>query len=139
VETGLRCLSGAQICAPYLDLLLSFEVYSLYNSGMGQRKEPENIGFYKKCENSVRKILLDRLPGDVKVFLFGSRVTNRDFFNSDIDVAILPGENFDDRILYRIKDELEESYIPFKVDIVNLNEVDEDFKKHALKQAVQWR
>ncbi len=106
---------------------------------MGQRKEPENIGFYKKCENSVRKILLDRLPGDVKVFLFGSRVTNRDSFNSDIDVAILPGKNFDDRILCRIKDELEESYIPFKVDIVNLNEVDEGFKKHTLKQAVQWR
>lgn len=106
---------------------------------MARQKEPENIEFYKKCEKRVKKIILGKLPGDVKVFLFGSRVFGRCSYNSDIDVAIQPGRDFDDRILYRIKEELEESPVPFQVDIINLNEVDEDFKRHALKRVVRWR
>ncbi len=76
---------------------------------------------------------------DSEIFLFGSRATKKFSYNSDIDIAIEPGENFKNEDIIRIKELIDESYVPFKVDIINLDEVSETFKKEVFKKAVRWR
>lgn len=90
---------------------------------MMKSQEPSNRFFYKKAEHEVRKIrkvMMENLPPGCRFFLFGSRAAGPCSFNSDIDVAIEPGKNFNSRIIAVIQEIIEESWVPFKVDIVNL-------------------
>lgn len=100
---------------------------------------PDNIKFYEKSQKTIKKIILSNLPKNVEVYLFGSGVTKNHSYNSDIDVAIIPQSTFDEKIIYRIKDLIEESYVPFKVDIINLRKVSNEFKKEVFKKAKRWR
>lgn len=96
--------------------------------------------FKTDFESVAKKIILQELENfDCTIFLFGSRVTKENHRFSDMDIGIIPGEDFDHRILYALKDKLADSVIPFKVDIVNFSEVTNDFKKEALKHIVWWK
>ena len=58
-----------------------------------------------------------RLPSGTAVYLFGSRARQMNFWNSDYDIwvdADLPQELIND-----ILEEFDESFVPFKVDIVD--------------------
>ncbi len=70
-------------------------------------------------KNCVKKFL-----PEAKIFIFGSRVkeTNREF--SDIDIAIRSAE-INSAALAKIRFELEESALPYKVDVVDYDELDE--------------
>ena len=104
-----------------------------------KNKKPENIKYYNESKKKIKDILLKNLPGNVKIYLFGSGVTDYHSFNADIDVAILPEQDFNDNSIVKIKEIIEESSIPFKVDIVDLRNVDDNFKKIAFKKVKQWR
>ena len=52
------------------------------------------------------------------ISIFGSRAKGNHKFGSDIDLAIL-NEGVNDKILYTILDEIEESTRPYFVDIIN--------------------
>ncbi len=55
-----------------------------------------------------------------RIFLFGSRAEGRHHVTSDYDLAIETPEG-EEIPFYRIRDELEESTIPHKVDIIDLH------------------
>ena len=96
--------------------------------------------FKTDFEALAKKIVLEELKGsDCNVFLFGSRATKENHRFSDMDIGIMPGKNFDEKILYGLSEKLKESIIPFKVDIVNFSTVSEKFKDEALKDVVEWR
>ncbi len=83
--------------------------------------------FILLIKNGVRKLL-----PKAKVFIFGSRAkeTNRKF--SDIDIAIKdPDLNF--KNLAAVRFELEESSLPYKVDVVNYNDLDAQVLSHAIE------
>lgn len=67
-----------------------------------------------------------------KIFLFGSRArkTNRKF--SDIDLAIKDLE-INPQTLALLKFELEESALPYKVDLVNYDELDAEILLGAIE------
>jgi predicted nucleotidyltransferase len=73
---------------------------------------------------------------DVEIYLFGSRAkeTNSEF--SDIDIGILSKKDIKNKILL-LKEILEESNLPYKVDIVYLNN-NPKFKKIAIKEGIRW-
>ncbi len=106
---------------------------------MTKHNIPDNIKFYEKSKKTIKKIILSNLPKNVEVYLFGSGVTKNHSYNSDIDVAIIPHSTFEERTINRIKDLIEESYVPFKVDIIDLRKVSDKFKEQVFKKAKKWR
>jgi len=89
----------------------------------------------------LRRIVLDLLSKkDCRVFLFGSRARGDYRRSSDADVAVegLSEEEF--RKFKALLEELvEESSIPFTVDVVNLRRVSDSLKEEILKEGVRWK
>jgi uncharacterized protein len=75
---------------------------------------------------------------EAQIFLFGSRARKDNTPESDIDIAVDNKEKIDSFVMSQIKEEVEESTIPFTVDIVDLNNVSKDFKEQILKSRVLW-
>ena len=87
----------------------------------------------------IRKIVMDELDGHPgKVYLFSSRARGTARQTSDVDIAVLPEGPTPWAALSRIRERLEESTIPFQVDVVDLSETDEDFRSRVLKEGVLW-
>jgi len=87
----------------------------------------------------IKKIILQHLQGTTyKVFLFGSRAAGKVQHHSDIDVGILGNQPLPVLLKTDIEEAIEESNVPYKVDIVDFFQVPENFKKSALKQTVSW-
>jgi predicted nucleotidyltransferase len=73
--------------------------------------------------DQVRRLVLKGLRGHaVQVLLFGSRATGKAGRASDIDVAILPEEELPVGLLSRIRESLQESHVPFTVELVDLSQ-----------------
>ena len=73
---------------------------------------------------------------DYHVFLFGSRAegTGRKF--SDVDIGIEGKKPVPSSKMVQIKDEFEESDLPFTVDVVDFSTVSPRFKKTAKKNII---
>ncbi|MDQ1352260.1 MAG: uncharacterized protein QG657_2566 [Acidobacteriota bacterium] len=105
------------------------------------KREPETPSyrkFYQQCEAFLKKLLTDNLPADSKIFLFGSRAEGNYSRNSDIDIGVM-AEHIDQGVIIKIKEIIEESFVPFKVDIVDFSRVDDMFRKEALRRTVPWK
>ncbi|PKN03432.1 hypothetical protein CVU75_02220 [Candidatus Dependentiae bacterium HGW-Dependentiae-1] len=91
--------------------------------------------------NTYQEIILNtvlRYIPQTKVYLFGSRARKDNTPESDIDIALDAGKKIDSSVLSAIKEALEESIIPFTVDVVDMHTVSEDFKKQVLKDGIVW-
>jgi predicted nucleotidyltransferase len=93
---------------------------------------------YEKSEDFLKKLLKENLPADSRIFLFGSRAAGGHSRSSDIDIGVI-SENLDKKVIIKLKEIIDESFVPFKVDIVDFSKVDEDFKQKALRRIVQWK
>jgi len=93
--------------------------------------------FYKKCEDFLKTLLKENLPENSQVFLFGSRARGDNSRNADIDIGVL-SPKIDSKIIIKIREIIEESFVPFKVDIVDFSEVNKTFKNEALRSAIRW-
>ncbi len=87
----------------------------------------------------AQKIVLKNIDTDKYfVFLFGSRADKSCQFNSDVDIGII-GEKPLGKLYYKIIDELENSLIPYTIEIVDFSQVSEEFKKKVLKgKIIVW-
>lgn len=72
---------------------------------------------------------------DYSVFLFGSRAVGRHARFSDVDIGIEGTQRIPGFVIQRIKGDLEESDIPYRVDIVDFSTMSDSFKQVALKHA----
>lgn len=87
----------------------------------------------------AKDIVLKNLDtGKYFVFLFGSRATNNYSHSSDLDIGILGDAPVERKQISKIKHELEESIVPFHIDIVDFYNVDENFKQTALQDIIVW-
>lgn len=75
----------------------------------------------------------------VRVVLFGSRSRGDNKLYSDVDVGVIPYGKFDKSKITKLNEMIENSTIPYKVEIVNFNEVSKEFKKEVLKDALIWK
>jgi uncharacterized protein len=88
----------------------------------------------------VRKTVLESLRGyRARVYLFGSQATGRARLHSDIDIAILPLQPIPSLTLFKIREILEESEVVRYVDVVDLSETDEAFRKRVEKEGILWK
>lgn len=75
----------------------------------------------------------------VAIYLFGSRAKGNARKTSDVDVAFEPKGLLPVHWLSKLKDRLEESTIPYKVDLVDLSKTNPNFKVQALTGAILWK
>ena len=84
----------------------------------------------------VRDILARNGVTDVNApVLFGSRVTGRARRYSDLDIGF-DGEPLSARQLAQLREDLEESSLPIRVDVLNFAEAGAELREHALAKAV---
>ncbi|MBU6197461.1 MAG: restriction endonuclease subunit S [Cyanobacteria bacterium REEB446] len=86
----------------------------------------------------VHKILKDNLEEGTYVFAFGSRANWTAKQSSDLDLAMDGfGMKLDKKIKSNLEDAFEESDLPYKVDVVDLNSVSESFREAIQDQLVR--
>lgn len=87
----------------------------------------------------VRCIVIDMIGADkATVYLFGSWARGEATLLSDIDVAIEPHTPLPPGTLARLRERLEESHVPYRVDVVALTRVTPAFRQRVLAEGVQW-
>ena len=87
----------------------------------------------------VKQIVLKQVPNDAfAIFLFGSRAVRNAKPLSNIDIGILGTEPLPMIVKAHLDADLEESIVPFKIDLIDFYQVDKDFKKEALKKIQIW-
>lgn len=87
----------------------------------------------------VKEIVLSRLAGHpVRILLYGSHATGRAVASSDIDVAVLPAADLPLGLLSQVRSDLEESCVPYKVDLVDLSRTDTAFRQRVLSEGIEW-
>ena len=77
----------------------------------------------------IIKDIVAKYIKNARVVVFGSRVNGKNTHNSDLDIAIIADEKLDFKTMANIKMDIEESPIPFRVDIVDYNAVSDEFKR----------
>src|SRR5260370_42517599 len=94
----------------------------------------------ERAVERLRGIVLDAL-GDrnAAVYLFGSHARGEVRHASDIDIAILPRDDLPYAFFADLADKIEESTIPYEVDVVDLREVDPAFRLEVLRSGIKWR
>jgi predicted nucleotidyltransferase len=87
----------------------------------------------------IRKTVLEGLRGiEAKVYLYDSWTRGEAGRGSDIDVAMLPRQDLPSHVLSRLRETLEESTIPYVVELVDLSRADEVLRRRVLSEGVRW-
>ncbi len=74
-------------------------------------------------------------PGEFKVLLFGSWAKDTAEPTSDIDIGILGAKAVDGLLLLRLKEEIKAIPTLRRIDVVDLNEAEEAFRREVLSYA----
>lgn len=87
----------------------------------------------------VRDIVLETLAAcDARVYLFGSWARGCAHSLSDIDVAIEPHASLPPGLLACMRERLEESSIPYRVEVVDISNADPSFRERVLQEGISW-
>lgn len=84
----------------------------------------------------VRDILEKFVPGR-PVFVFGSRANGKAKRRSDLDLAIGGDQQVTMRLLGDLAEAFDESDLPIEVDVVDVNEVSETFRKRIMSEWIE--
>lgn len=77
---------------------------------------------------TVTGILRKHVP-DCEVRAFGSRATWTAKDYSDLDLAVVGKEKLSSKILFALKEDFQESNLPFRVDVLDWNSISKEFRK----------
>jgi predicted nucleotidyltransferase len=80
--------------------------------------------------------LQQHLQGNPRVFLFGSRARETARWNSDFDLWV--DADIPDAALISIIEDIDESFVPFKVDIVTTAKLRGRFGEKVRAEAKPW-
>lgn len=87
-------------------------------------------------EAFIRDELRKHLPRDASVYLFGSRARKDARWNSDYDIWV--DADVPDGLIGTIREEIDESFVPFKVDIVTTSMLRGRFGERVRAEAIVW-
>ncbi len=90
----------------------------------------------KQSEAYIRRLLHERVPSQTKVYLYGSRSRRDNRWNSDYDLWI--DAEISRKEIAELTDDLHESFVPFKVDIVTTPQLQGDFAERVKQEAILW-
>jgi type I restriction enzyme, S subunit len=84
----------------------------------------------------IQDILKEYLNNNCKIWVFGSRAKSSSLFNSDLDLALEYKDKIDFKLLSKIKIAFEDSRLPYRVDVVDINSVKPYFKDLIKKEMI---
>lgn len=88
----------------------------------------------------LRRMVLDALAEhDAEVWLFGSCARDEVRQHSDIDIAILPHDASGSGIIAELAADIEDSRIPYNVDLVDLRRADAALIDEVRREGISWR
>jgi predicted nucleotidyltransferase len=94
----------------------------------------------KRAIEELRRVVLGALgKHDAAVWLFGSCARGDVRHMSDIDVGVLPRGKLPANFFATLAEAIEESTIPYNVDIVDLRKVAPVWLDAIRREGVQWR
>ena len=94
----------------------------------------------KQAIEELRRMVLDALGHhDAAVWLFGSCARGEPRQRSDIDIAILPRDELPSGFFGELEADIEESTIPYDVDLVDLRQADPALVDEVRREGVKWR
>ncbi len=73
------------------------------------------------------------------VYLFGSWARMEEKRTSDIDIALLSPEGIPDYKWAELRERIEESTLPYHVDLVDLSKADHEFVIKVEKEGIKWK
>lgn len=71
-----------------------------------------------------------------KVWIFGSRATNKNAPFSDVDIMFEPSRELPGGFLFEIKSNIEESNFPYKVDLVERSELASSYRDRVESEKI---
>ena len=74
----------------------------------------------------------------VMVFLFGSRARSEHSHCADADVGLYSDCDIPSKVYHKIRNAIEESIVPWDVDIIDFTQADSGFRQEAAKEIVIW-
>ena len=83
----------------------------------------------KPHELDVVRNILNRFVPEAEIIVFGSRIHGTAKPWSDLDLAIKADSALDWKLLAEIKETFQESELPFRVDVLDWNDITESFRK----------
>jgi uncharacterized protein len=83
--------------------------------------------------------VLSALFPNATIYLFGSRARGTHYERSDIDIALDTGIRLEQVDVGEARDMLNESNIPYKIDVVDVRGVHESMRKNILEEGIVWR
>ena len=86
----------------------------------------------------VSRILRELLPGDTRVWVFGSRATAKARPASDLDLAVDVGRALTLQEAGQLADAFDEAPLPWRVDVVDIWHVDAGFKAIVERDRIEW-
>ena len=97
------------------------------------------FGLSEKHLDFIQKVLRENIPQkDAKFYVFGSRSKGNYREYSDIDIAVkLENERLSADVLGKILLEFSDSTLPYEVDVIDLNAIDEKFKQLIDKSLIE--
>jgi len=95
-------------------------------------------GILQQDKETIISIIHAVLP-KCKIYLFGSRAQGKQDVGSDIDIAVDTGAFIDREKIYLIKERLEETIIPQRVDVVDLHSASDVLKEQVMTKGIVWK
>jgi uncharacterized protein len=83
----------------------------------------------KPHELEVMRNILNRFVPDAEIIVFGSRIHGTAKPWSDLDLAIKSKSALDWKLFAEIKETFQESELPFRVDVLDWNEIADAFRR----------
>jgi predicted nucleotidyltransferase len=94
----------------------------------------------KQAIEELRRMVLETLgEHDAAVWLFGSCARGEPHQHSDIDIAILPRDELPRGFFGELEADIEESTIPYDVDLVDLRYAHPALVDEVCREGVRWR
>jgi uncharacterized protein len=94
----------------------------------------------KQAIEELRRMVLAALGAhDAAVWLFGSCARDEPRQHSDIDIAIFPRNELPFGFFAELDADIEDSMIPYDVDLVDLRHADPALIAEVKRQGVKWR
>lgn len=100
-------------------------------------KTRKKIGLTDDEKETVLSIIKRHIPADTEVFFFGSRVDNTANPASDLDVLLKNEDPIALSTMSQIKEELEQSDLPFKVDLIDYHQFTKKMLKNISRSLVR--
>jgi predicted nucleotidyltransferase len=89
-----------------------------------------------RSEAYIRLLLKERIPSQARVYLYGSRSRRDNRWNSDYDLWI--DADISRKVIAEMADQFDESFVPFRVDIVTTPQLNGHFAERVKQEAIPW-